>query len=116
VAATPPWEPVWQGNGEAQAHIVAEGLGVRGIRARIQGARPIDGLPHAFQVNTWAVVVPVQQAAEARDVLLDRGEAAGIISAGTQDAAGRRATLRFVALLAAAVVGFALLMALRQAL
>jgi hypothetical protein len=116
MANLPAWEAVWQGNGEAQAQIVADGLGVRGIRARIQGARPIDGLPHAFQVNTWAVVVPTQQAAEARDVLLDRGEAAGIVAAADGSAAEKRATLRFVLLLAASVVAFALLMALRQSL
>lgn len=111
------WEPVWQGNGEAQAQIVADGLASRGIRARTQGARQAGGgLPHAFQLNTWAVVVPVKQAAQARSVLRSLGEEAGIVHGGGQSAADRRATLGFFALVVVGCVLLTILAALREAL
>jgi hypothetical protein len=93
------WEPVWQGNGEAQARIVADGLGASGFRARTQGARPTEGLPHAFQLNTWAVFVPVGEADRARDRLRDQGESAAIIDGASNWASESRLTLKFAAYL-----------------
>ena len=55
-------------------------------------------------------------AATARDVLRDRGEAAGIIEGEGFSSSDWRATWRFVALLALGVVAVALLMALRESL
>lgn len=115
MAENPPaWEPVWQGNGEAQATIVADGLEAGGIGARIQGARQIDGLPHAFQRNTWAVFVASDNAPRARDVLRDRGESAGIVEGGGLDDKDWKATWKFVGLLALGCVAVALLLALRE--
>jgi hypothetical protein len=110
------WEPVWEGNGEAQALIVAGGLVTRGIDARVQGARPIEGLPHAFQVGTWAVFVAEEDAEHARDVLRDQGEGASLISGERSRGEERTATLRFVVYLFLGCVAFTLILALWQAL
>jgi hypothetical protein len=110
------WEPVWQGNGEAQAQIVADGLGQYGIRARVQGARPIQGLPSAFQLNTWAVIVPLAQAETARARLREQGEGSSVVTGSGPTMSDRAATLRFALLLALACLGVGLFVALRQAL
>ena len=112
----PPWEPVWQGNGEAQATIVADGLRAGGMEARIQGARQTDGLPHMFQMDTWAVFVPSEEAGEARQALRETGEGSGVVEGGGFSSSDWKATWRFVALLAAGVVAVALLLALRESL
>jgi hypothetical protein len=110
------WEPVWQGNGEAQAEIVAGGLGVSGIPARVQGARPIQGLPSPFQLNTWAVIVPASRADAARLLLREHGEGAGVVSGAGQTRSDRAATIRFAVLLALGCVAFGLFVAVRSAL
>jgi hypothetical protein len=110
------WQPVWEGNGEAQALIVAGGLETCGIDARVQGARPIDGLPHAFQASTWAVFVANEDAERARDVLRDQGEGAAILSGDGERREERTATLRFVVYLFLGCVAFTLILALWQAL
>jgi hypothetical protein len=109
----PSWEPVWQGNGEAQAHIVAGGLRATGINVRIQGARQTQALPHAFQRDAWALFVPLTQAASARAILRGHGEEAGVVD-GSADRAGQRATLGFAAAFAAACLLVVLALALRQ--
>lgn len=90
------WEPVWQGNGEAQAEIVALALRNSGIAARVQGGQPVQGYPHAFQQDTWAVFVPIASSGAARRLLVDRDERANLVGADGDLSALQRSTIKFV--------------------
>jgi hypothetical protein len=90
--------PVWQGDSEGSASIVAGGLRADGIAARMQGSRPIpQTASHAFARGGWAVLVPGRQAHRARDLLIARHEGASVIDE-EEDGAGltgnQRATLK----------------------
>ncbi|MCC7365630.1 MAG: hypothetical protein IT303_14790 [Dehalococcoidia bacterium] len=87
--STTAWEPVWQGDGEAAAVVVADALRVRGIDARPVGARQIGGggYPHAWQRGTWAVIVRARDAAAARDALDATGEDANLVYGPTDPVA-----------------------------
>ncbi|MFN8508576.1 MAG: hypothetical protein U0547_13590 [Dehalococcoidia bacterium] len=90
------WEPVWEGDSEAAASIVAGRLDADGFRTQVVGGRATPGgYPHAFQRATWAILVRSGEAPRARDLLRDRGESDNIVTAGSGalDASGR-ATLR----------------------
>jgi len=90
------WEPVWEGDSEAAASIVAGRLDADGFRTQVVGGRATPGgYPHAFQRATWAILVRSGEAPRARDLLRDRGESNNIVTAGSGalDASGR-ATLR----------------------
>lgn len=95
------WEAVWQGDGEAAAEIVAGGLSAAGIPTRTMGGQQLpSGYPHAFQRDTWAVFAPSARADDARDLLRQRGDEAGIVSAGDDLSSEQRATLRVILILA----------------
>jgi hypothetical protein len=92
------YEPVWQGNGEAAAAIIAGGLQADGIRARMQGGRPTaNTLTHAFARDTWAVFVHCRDAARARELLYEQEEGPNVIEGEDPEAfaANQRATLKF---------------------
>lgn len=100
-SASSGWEAVWQGDGEAAAEIVAGGLSAAGIPARTMGAQQVPtGYPHGFQRDTWAVFAPSSRAADARDLLWQRGDESGIVSGGDDLSSEQRATLRLVLILA----------------
>lgn len=109
------WEPVWEGDSEAAANIVAGRLDADGFRTQVVGGRATPGgYPHAFQRATWAILVTMGEAARARDLLRDRGESNNIVTSGSGvlDTNGR-ATLR---LAAQAVVVLALVIAIAELL
>lgn len=91
-----PWEPVWEGDGEAQAGIIALALRDSGIPAEVQGGRQVQGYPHAFQRSTWAVFVPSGLAAGARALLRERDEGANLVDGGDDLSGLQRSTLKFV--------------------
>jgi len=90
------WEPVWEGNGEAQAEIIALALRDSGITAHAQGAQQIQGYPHAFQQATWAVFVPAAHSRAARHLLAERHEGHNIVDLDDDLSSLQRSTLKFV--------------------
>jgi hypothetical protein len=66
-------------------------------------------------MNTWAVFVPLTQAAEARAVLRNQGEDSGIIHGLSQSRSDMRATLGFFAAVIAGCTLFAIFLAVREA-
>ena len=102
-----PWEPVWQGDGEAAASIVAGGLEADGIRAQVQGVRAAGGIRGQFLArNTWSVFVLSSHADEARRLLRKRHDDPNIVTSNADLTSSQIATLKFavVGLIAAAVV------------
>jgi len=100
-SAHPEWEPVWQGDGEASAEIVAGGVAAAGIPTRTMGAQQVPtGYPHAFQRDTWAVFVPSSRAEAAGELLRTRGDETSIVSGSEDISSEQRATLRLVLILA----------------
>jgi hypothetical protein len=111
------WEPVWQGNSEAEAEIVAGGLQADGIPARSLGSQQVPvALPYAFLADTWAVFVPSSRAERSRDILRRRGSAADIVEGSSDFSGDQRATLKFAAIGLLAMAVFALYQVLRSAL
>ncbi len=101
------WEPVWQGDGEAAASIVAGGLEADGIRAQVQGLRAAGGIRGQFLArNTWSVFVLSDHADEARRLLRKRHDDPNIVTTNADLMSSQIATLKFAAvgLLVAAVV------------
>ncbi len=90
------WEPVWEGNGEAQAEIIAHALRDAGIAAHTQGGQQIQGYPHAFQPGTWAVFVPAAHSRAARHLLAERQEGHNIVHPDDDLSSLQRSTLKFV--------------------
>lgn len=87
--------PVWEGDSEAQASVVAGSLQADGIRAVINGSQPIPSTAsHAFARNTWAVLVPGNRAADARALLRETADA-GVVEGGGPAAPEQLATLKF---------------------
>lgn len=69
------WEMVWAGEGEAVAEVVAESLRHDGYRAVIRGSNPNRYTQGVFSPQAvWAVLVPIDDAPAARDLLTSRGE------------------------------------------
>lgn len=78
------WEQIWQGDGEGQAAIVAGALEAKGIRTYVNGYQPLpQAYPTAWARSNWAIHVPADQAAEARDHLRDSGEHANLVEGGS---------------------------------
>jgi len=103
----PRWDAVWEGNGEAQASVVAGGLGSSGIRAQVTFSR-IAAQP--FARESWVVMVPARHAEAARQLLHERGEGHRVVTGDDDVSAEQVATLKFVAvaLIAAVVIGLVL--------
>ena len=104
------WEQVWQGESEAVANIVAGRLEAEGIAVRIEG----NSTPYrsdAFVMGgTWGIVVPVEQAAVARELLRANDEGHNVIEfePGSALSSNQKATFRFIAVL---VLGIAIFIA-----
>lgn len=107
------WQPVWQGDGEAPAAIVADSLRGRGIDARpVGGRQAAGGYPHAWQRDTWAVIVRVKDAAAARDILDETGEDANVVSDSGGSVAANWRIARVAIPLAAIVIAIVWMLAL----
>ena len=93
------WEVVWQGDSEALAHIVGGSLNASGIRARLAATGPRYLVPGAAGTNlgSWQLMVAESQATEARELLEERHETAGIVRGdGAGLGADRVATIWFM--------------------
>lgn len=114
---TASWVQVWQGDGEAQAEIVAQGLGASGIRTRV-GSSPLT-LPYGarLQTSAWTILVPGHDAERARELLQERHEGPRVVSGEADTVADNfRVIMRLTALAAGLFALVALAMALRAAL
>lgn len=111
------WEPVWQGNSEAEAEIVAGGLHADGFAARSMGSQSLpSALPHAFLADTWAVFVPSSHASQVRRVLRQRGSDADVVESPQNFSRDQAATLKFVVAGLIAVALFAIFQELMNSL
>ncbi len=102
------WVPIWEGDSEAAASIVAGRLDAEGFRVQVVGGRATPGgFPHVFQRGTWAILASSGEAERARGVLRDRGESHNIVDSGAEGlGTNGRATLRiaFQAIVVVALV------------
>lgn len=110
-----PWEPVWQGDNEPEAAIVAGRLEADGIPARIRGGKLFSPwMPVGGPWGTWTVFAPTPEAALARELLHRHHAGAGVIDPGRGAATSDQvATLKFAVLAVLAATIFGLLMAIR---
>jgi hypothetical protein len=105
------WLPVWQGDSESVAHIVAGRLEAEGIPVRVHGSTTPYRTSALALGGTWSILVPGGKANLARDILRENDEGHNLLEAddGEGLTATQRDTLRYAilgvdALVAAAVV------------
>lgn len=106
------WEPVWVGDGEAVAAIVAGSLEAEGIGTQTSGTRVAARAGAGFSpFSTWAVLVRASQAEQARDSLRATGESANVVAGGGVSGADVRSLFRLT-MYALAVMAVVVLLAL----
>ena len=108
---------VWVGDGEISASVIAGSLEADGIRAVVEGFRPLpySGMA-AFGGGSWRVLVPGTRAEAARALLRESGEDSGIVDAGDEPDGHRTATLKFAAVGVLVVAALLLFFALGNAI
>lgn len=109
------WEQVWQGDAETLASIVSGRLESEGIQTRIVGSSTPYRATALALGGTWGILVPTGKAARARDVLFENDEGHNVIEPETETGltGNQKATLRFAAFFAMALVLWALYAALK---
>ena len=107
---------VWEGDSEMSASVIAGSLEADGIRAVIQGIRPLpySGMT-AFGAGTWSISVPSSKARQARTLLRESGEESGIVSGSLDLGQSHVATLKFAAVGLLAAIVIILLLSIRNA-
>lgn len=110
------FEAVWEGDGEMSASVIAGSLEADGIRAIVQGIRPLpySGMT-AFGAGTWTVSVPASMAEKARALLRATGEESGIVSGSLGLEGSQAATLKLILVGVLVAVGVILFFSVRSA-
>lgn len=104
------WEPVWEGRGEIEARMVADGLRDAGIDAVPRGSYSPQFIAPMLTLSMWSVWVREEGVDDARAYFVDHDLEEGLLAADPPDDMASRARLviGLMLLLALGVVAFGL--------